>query len=71
MPPRFNALLSNPLLDYGVFNLQAMDLIKNLLFQSSALEGDSERHRFYTRLDRCVLQGLSRRVRVQIGLSER
>ena len=42
MPPRFNALLSNPLLDYGVFNLRAMDLIKNLLFQSSALEGDSE-----------------------------
>ena len=54
-------MLSNPLLDYGVFNLQAMDLIKHLLFQSSALEGDSERHRFYTRLDRCVLQGLSRR----------
>ena len=54
-------MLPNPLLDYGVFHLQAADRVKNLLFQGAALEGGSERRWFYTRSNRGVLQGLSRR----------
>ena len=37
------------------------DLIKNLLFQRAAREGDSEQPWFCTRSNRYVLQGLSRR----------